>query len=91
MQARIRFLALPLYVRWPLADIQNRLALAYAKLGHRNDLQRLFSAVEEKEDPIDDTVWAIAYLTLGNMRKRSSDLKPPLIVLLQMAVSHFNY
>jgi len=47
---------------WRLAQ----LAFAYAQLGRRNDVQRLFSAVEEKEDPIDDAVWAMAYIALGD-------------------------
>ncbi len=47
---------------WRLAQM----AFAHAQLGRRNDVMRLFSALEEKEDPVDDAVWAMAYLAVGD-------------------------
>jgi len=56
---------------WRLAQ----LAFAYAQIGHRNDVRRLFSALEEKEDPVDDAVWAMAYIALGDYGQAAERLR----------------
>lgn len=48
-----------------------QLALAYAQLGRREDVTRLFSRIEElgREKPIDEAVWALAYIASGDYEK----------------------